>query len=379
MKKIYFDYAATTPVDKNVAKKIIPFLEDSFGNPSSLHFFGEEALLALDKARETVADFLGCKEKEVFFTSSATESNNIAILGVAGKGDHIITTVFEHKAVLEPSKKSGAEVTYLPVYKEGVIKIEDVKKSIKENTKIISIGYANSEIGTIQPIEEIGELIKEENKNRKNKIIFHTDAVQATNYLPMKVDKLGVDILTISGHKIYGPKGASAIYIKEGVEISPLCYGASQEGGIKPGTENIFAIAGLGFALEEIKKNDNKKLKQLRDKIIENILEKIPNTTLNGDRENRLPNNINISFDGVEGESLMFSLDMEGIAVSTGSACASKSLTPSYVLMAIGASHERAHSSIRITIGRYTTEEEVDYFLEKIIPIIKKLRTISGR
>jgi cysteine desulfurase len=381
MKNIYFDYAATTPIDKEVAKKIIPFMEEKFGNPSSLHSFGQDALFAVDNARKVVADFLGSKETEIFFTSSATEANNIAILGILKekKGAHMITSVFEHKAVLEPAKKSGAEVTLLPVYKEGIVRVEDVKNAIKENTVLISVGYANSEIGTVQPIKEIGDLIKEENKKRKNKIIFHTDAVQAINYLPTNVNDLGVDMLTLSGHKIYGPKGVAVLYIKEGIKISPIIYGASQEKGIKPGTENIFAIAGLGFAIEEVKKNDNKKIKNYRDKIIDTILKDIPRTTLNGNREKRLPNNINISFDGVEGESLMIALDMEGIAVSTGSACASKSLAPSYVLMAIGSSHERAHSSLRISLGRYTTEKEIDYFLEKLPIIVEKLRKISGK
>ncbi len=380
-RKVYFDYAATTPTDREVIEKITPFLGEKFGNPSSLHGFGQESLFALDNARKSVADFLGAMEREVVFTSSATQANNIAILGVLKKVEnpHVITTTIEHKAVLEPLKKIGADVTHLPVYKEGVVRMEDVKEAIKENTILVSIGYANSEIGTTQPIREIGEMIREENKKRKEKIIFHTDAVQAINYLSCKVDDLNVDLLTLSGHKIYGPKGAGALYIKEGTKVSPVFYGATQERGFCPGTENIFAIAGLGFAVEMLSKNDSEKIKGFRDKIIDMLLEKVPGSKLNGSREKRLPNNINITFRGVEGESLMIALDREGIAVSTGSACASKSLAPSYVLLALGLAHEEAHGSLRISLGRFTTEEDGDYLLEKLPPIIKRLRKISGR
>ncbi len=256
--------------------------------------------------------------------------------------------------------------------------MEDVKEAIKENTVLVSVGYANSEIGTIQPIQEIGEMIREENKGRKKKIIFHTDAVQAVNYLPCNVDSLRVDLLTLSGHKIYGPKGAGALYIREGTEISPIFYGATQERGFCPGTENIFAIAGLGFAIEMLGKNDLEKTKGFREEIIDVLLKEVPGSRLNGSRERRLPNNINISFKGVEGESLMIALDREGVAVSTGSACASKSLAPSYVLLALGLAHEEAHGSLRISLGRFTTEREVDYLLEKLPPIINRLRKISG-
>ncbi len=381
MEKIYFDYAATTPVDKGVAEKITPFLEEKFGNPSSLHAFGQEAVFALDRARESVARFFGAKEREIIFMPSATVANNVAIQGALQKKEkpHVVTSAIEHKAVIEPLKNSSAEVTYLPVYKEGVIKEEDVKKAIKENTVLVSIGYANSEIGTIQPIGKIGKIIEKENEKRRNKIIFHTDAVQAVNYLPCKVDKLKVDLLTMSGHKIYGPKGAAALYVREKTPMSPILFGASQEKGFYPGTENVFAFAGLGFALEEIKKNDSEETKKLRDRIIDFVLKEIPETKLNGERERRLPNNVNITVEGAEGESLMMALDNEKIAVSTGSACASNSLSPSHVLLSIGLSRERAHGSLRITLGRYTTEEEVDYFLEKLPPIVERLRKISGK
>ncbi len=379
--KVYFDYAATTPTERDVIEKATPFLGERFGNPSSLHSFGQESLFALDKARKSVADFLGAMEREIIFTPSATQANNIAILGVLKecKSSHVITTSIEHKAVLEPLKKSGVNVTHLPAYKEGVVRVEDVRESLKDNTQLVSIGYANSEIGTIQPIQEIGEMIREENKKRREKIIFHTDAVQAVNYFPCKVNDLGVDLLTLSGHKIYGPKGAGALYIKEKNKVFPIFYGATQERGFCPGTENIFAIAGLGFAIEMLSKNNSEKTRRLRDKIIDVLLEEVPGSKLNGSREKRLPNNINVTFKGVEGESLMIALDREGIAVSTGSACASGSLAPSYVLLALGLAHEEAHGSLRISLGRFTTEKEVDYLLEKLPPIINRLRKISGK
>jgi cysteine desulfurase len=379
--KIYFDYAATTPVDKRVKEEILPFLEEKFGNPSSLHSFGQEAVFAVDKARERVAKFLNCKSREVVFTSSATEANNLAILGALRKeeGLHAITSSFEHKAVLEPLLKSGTMVDYLPVYKNGIVRVEDVLAKIKENTRLISIMYANSEVGTLQPIKEIGEEIKRINEKRKDKILFHTDASQAANYLSCDVSFLGVDMLTLSGHKIYGPKGVGVLFVKEGVSLLPIIYGASQERGLSSGTENVFAIVGMGKAVEIIKKEDGKSIKRLRDKLIDGILENIEGTRLNGDREKRLPNNVNISFKGAEGESLLIALDREGIAASTGSACASHSLSPSYVLLALKLSHEEAHSSLRITLGRYTKEEEVDYLLEKLPVIVNKLRKISGR
>jgi cysteine desulfurase len=377
--KIYLDYAATTPIDKDVKKEILPFLTEKFGNPSSLHDFGREALFAVDDAREKVADFLNAKSREVIFTSSATEANNLAILGTLGKNDHAITSSFEHKAVLEPFKKNENDVDYLSVYKDGVVKTEDVLEKIKENTKLVSVMYVNSEVGTIQPIKEIGEEIEKINKKRKKKIIFHTDASQAANYLSCDVNELKVDLLTLSGHKIYGPKGVGVLFVKEGIKLSPILHGATQERGLSSGTENVPAIVGIGSAILNIEKNDTKETKRLRDKIIDSVLSDIVGTKLNGDRGKRIPNNVNISFNGVEGESLMIALNMEKIAVSTGSACASHSLSPSYVLLALGLSHEEAHSSLRITLGRMTTEKEVGYFLEKLPNIVYKLRKISGR
>ncbi len=377
MKKVYLDYAATTPLDEDVKREMDPYFTEKFGNPSSLHGFGQEALFAIDSAREKVAKFLNAQEREVIFTSSATEANNLAIF--VKEGDHAVTSSIEHKAVLEPLKKSGADVSYLPSGKNGVVKVEDVLSEIKENTTLVSVMYVNSEIGTIQPIKEIGEKIKEINKKREKKIIFHTDASQAVNYLSCDVKELGVDLLTLSGHKIYGPKGVGVLFIKEGIKLSPSTYGASQEKGLSPGTENVPAIIGIGFAIENIGKNDYKETKRLQNKLIDSILTDIEETELNGDREKRVPNNINVSFKGAEGESLLIALDREGIAVSTGSACASNSLSPSYVLLSLGLSHGKAHSSLRISLGRDTTEEDIDYFLEKLKEIVKKLRLISGR
>ncbi len=378
MKKIYLDYGATTPCDKQVVEKMTPFLTEKFGNPSSLHSFGQEALIAVDEAREKVACFLKSMESEILFTGSATEANNVAILGVIKeKKGHIITTAIEHKAVLETVKKSGAENTIIYPDKNGVISVNDVLKEVREDTVLISVMYANNEVGTVQPVKEIGDAIKKLNKERKNKIIFHTDAVQAANYLSCDVDQLNVDLLTLSGHKIYGPKGVGVLYIKDGVHLSPLIFGGDQEKGLRPGTENIFAVVGLGEAVDLISKNDIERTKKMRDKIIKFVLENIPKSTLNGDFEKRLPNNINISFKGTEGESLMIALDSEGVAVSTGSACASKSLQPSHVLLAMGLSHEQAHGSLRVTLGRFTTEEEVDYFLQKLPVVVEKIRKIS--
>jgi len=386
-KQIYLDYAATTPVDKEVLKAMTPYLKKDFGNPSSLHRFGQKTRSAIDEARKKVAKFLNCSESEIIFTGSATEANNLAIFGVVRAlkkkeiKPHIITTKIEHHAVLHPFeelKKEGVEVSFIAPNKEGIVEIDDIQKAIKENTVFISIMYANNEIGTIQPIQKIGKLIARLNKNRKHKIYFHTDAVQAVNYLDCNVKELGVDLLTLSAHKIYGPKGVGALFVKQGTPIEPIIYGGGHEFGLRSGTENVAGIVGLGKAIELVEKhkNDIKRIKKLQDKIIEEVL-KIPNTRLNGSREKRLPNNVNISISGVEGESLVIALDQYGIAVSTGSACSSKDLKPSHVLLAIGLSPKEAHGSLRITLGRFTTEEEVDYFLKILPKVVKRLREIS--
>ncbi|MFA5021457.1 MAG: aminotransferase class V-fold PLP-dependent enzyme [Patescibacteria group bacterium] len=382
--KIYFDHSATTPVDREVLKAMTPFFTEVFGNASSIHAFGQQAIKAVDDSREKIADFLGCKTNEVIFTSGASESDNIVILGLAKPRQHIITSKIEHPAILEPCRemeKQGVEVTYLDVNKKGLVELESVKKAIKENTKLISIMYVNNEIGTIQPISEIGKLIKKENRERKseNRIYFHTDAVQATNYCEMNVDQLGVDLVSISGHKIYAPKGIGALYKRAGTPIRPIQFGGHQEYGIRPGTLNVPGIVGLGKAVELISqsKNDNEKIKKLRDKLIAGILAKIPNAIVNGDLEKRVPANAHFSFKGVEGESMLLLLDQEGIAVSTGSACSSGSLEPSAVLMALGMDPLLAHGSLRITLGKFNTEKEIDCLLEKLPPIIEKLRKIS--
>ncbi|MEK7104120.1 MAG: cysteine desulfurase family protein [Patescibacteria group bacterium] len=390
MKKIYLDNAATTMIDKKVFSVMEPYLKEDFGNASSLHWFGEKGYEAINKARNQAADFLGCNILEVFFTGSATISDNLAILGVIRKAlrqaqgkPHIITSAIEHPAVLETIKhleKIGEiEATYLPVGKEGVVRAEDVEKNLKENTVLVSIMYANNEIGTVQPIAEIGRLLQTTNYKLKTKIYFHTDAVQAANYLDCNVDKLGVDLLTLSGHKIYGPKGIGVLYKRKGVEIEPIIFGGHQEKGIWPGTENTAGIVGVGEALKNVQRSTAyvQQVEKLRNKLLGGILNSITGTSLNGSRENRLPNNANISFSAVEGESILMALNEKGVAVSTGSACASGSLEPSYVLMALGAGIERAHSSIRFSLGKYNTEKEIDYVLKVLPEIIGRLRKIS--
>jgi len=399
MKKIYLDNAATTPVDPEVLKEMLPYFSEKFGNPMSIHNFGQEALEAIDKARKQTSDFLNADPTEIIFTSGATESNNLAIKGVikkyyfghkdnsqnppAGEKPHIITTAFEHHCVLESIKfleKSGqAEITYLPVYEEGIVKLEDVKNAIKPNTILISIMYVNNEIGTVQPITEIGEMLKSYKLKAKSSILFHTDATQAVNYFDCDVQKLGVDMLSLSGHKIYGPKGVGALYVKKGTPIAKIQDGGEQEFGMRAGTHNVTGIVGLGKAIELISKNkDNDKIKNLRDYLIEKVLKEIPDSYLNGSKEKRSPNNINFRFDNVEGESLVMLLDMEGIATSTGSACSSNTLKPSHVLLSLGLKPEQCHGSLRLTLGKDTTKEEIDYTIDKLKEAIFKLRSISG-
>ena len=391
MKKIYLDYAATTPMDEEVLDETIPYFSQKFGNPSSIHSFGQEALEAVDKARQQIADFLNCGSSEIIFTSGATESNNMTIKGIIKASDiknpHIITSSIEHHCVLNSCKaaeKEGSEVTYLKVDRNGLISIEDLKKTIKENTVLISIMYANNEVGTIEPIAEIGELLKEINsereKNKLPKIYFHTDAVQAINYLDCNVDNLGVDLLSLSGHKIYGPKGVGALCIRQGTKIKSIQHGGEQEYNLRAGTYNVPGIVGLGKAISLVSENREKmeETRKLRDYFIDEILKNISDARLNGSKEFRLPHNINISFKGVEGESLLMMLDQEGIAISTGSACSSASLEPSHVLTAMKIPPELSHSSIRFTLGKDTTKEEIDFVLKILIEKVGKLREISG-
>ncbi len=380
---IYLDHAATTPLDPEVFKGMKPYFEKKFGNASSVHLFGQEASKGVEKARSLAADFLECASDEIIFTSCATESNNTVLKTVAGKlkrekgKNHIITTAIEHHCVLETAKfleKNGFKITFLKVDKEGIVDLEEIKNSITDKTAIISVMYANNEIGTIQPIAEIGKIAKEK------KVLFHTDAVQAANYLDCNVNKLNVDYLTLSAHKFYGPKGVGLLYKRKKAPLEPFLHGGAQEKGLRAGTYNVPGIVGLGKALELTKQqreNRTQHCKKLQSKLIKEIENKIKDVKLNGHREKRLPNNVNMSFKYVEGESMLLNLDMEGIAVSTGSACSSGSLEPSHVLMAIGTSPELSHGSLRFTFGKDNTKKDVDKVLEVLPKIVERLRKLS--
>ncbi|MFW5649080.1 MAG: cysteine desulfurase NifS [Candidatus Alkaliphilus sp. MAG34] len=379
--QFYFDYAATTPVKKEVLEEMLPFFSINFGNPSSIYNIGRQSRDALDVARDRVSKTLNSKSEEIFFTGGGSESDNWAIKGVAfankDKGNHIITSKIEHHAVLntcEYLEKKGFEITYLDVDKYGLVSVDDLKGAIRDDTILVSIMYANNEIGTMQPIKELAQIAREK------EIIFHTDAVQAYGNEIIDVKDLGVDLLSISAHKIYGPKGVGALYIKKGTKIHQLIHGGAQEKKRRAGTENMPGIVGLGKAAEMAYENIEEhidRLVRLRDRLINGIMTKIPYTKLNGHPTKRLPGNANISFEFIEGESLLLSLDIEGIAASTGSACTSGSLSSSHVLMAIGLTHEMAHGSLRLTIGDFTTEDEIDYVIEKLQPIVDRLRRIS--
>jgi len=380
MKNIYLDYAATTPVDKRVVKAMEPYFIKKFGNTMSLHYFGQEAKLILEQSRGIVANLISADAKEIIFTGSATESNNFALKGVAfanrDKGNHIIISSIEHPCIEESVKwlgSRGFEITKILVDKHGLVNPEDIKKAITEKTILVSIIHASNEIGTIQSIEEIGGICKQK------KIYFHTDASQSFGKVPIDVNKMNIDLLTASSHKIYGPKGAGLLYIRKGIKIEPLLHGGGQENGLRSSTINLASIVGFSEAVKICKKEmktENKRLEMLRNKLIKEVL-KIKNCRLNGDRKKRLANNINFSFDFIEGESLVIQLDMHGIACSTGSACSSIKLEPSNVLLAIGLRPEQAHGSLRISLGRWTTEKEIDYLLKVLPEIIKKIRAIS--
>lgn len=381
MNRIYLDHAATTPVKPEVLDAMMPYFTQSFGNPSSIYQVAQINKKAIDDARETIAKHLGANTNEIFFTSGGTEADNWAIKGIVeankNKGNHIITTKIEHHAVLhtcEYLEKQGFEVTYLDVNEEGVIDLEILKAAIKDTTILISIMYANNEVGTIMPIKEIGAIAKERG------IAFHTDAVQAIGQVRIDVKEQNIDALSLSGHKIYGPKGIGVLYIRRGLRITNLIHGGAQERGRRAGTENVPAIVGIAKAMElaytdfEAK---NERIKGLRDKLMNGILETIPYSKLNGSITNRLVNNVNIGFEFVEGESLLLLLDMNGVAASSGSACTSGSLDPSHVLLALGLPHEKAHGSLRLTLGEGTTEQEVDYVLEKLPAIVQRMRDMS--
>ena len=378
---VYMDNAATTAVKKEVLDEMIPFFTEKYGNASSIYRLGRESKKALDQSRNKIANILGADPKELYFTSGGSEADNWAIKGVAlanrNKGNHIITTKIEHHAVLhacEYLEKNGFEVTYLDVDEDGLINLDELKGAITDQTILITIMYANNEIGTIQPINEIGEIAKE------NNIYFHTDAVQAIGNIEIDVKDLNVDLLSISAHKFHGPKGVGALYIRKGVKIHSYIHGGAQEKNRRAGTENVASIVGMAKAIELAYENleeHNNHVMRLRDKLIKDVMDKISHVRLNGHSQKRLPGNVNFSFEFIEGEALLLSLDMVGIAGSSGSACTSGSLDPSHVLLAIGLPHGIAHGSLRLSLSDFNTEEEVDYVVENLITIVDRLRQMS--
>jgi len=380
MKKIYLDHAATTYVDERVFEEMKPYFMEKYGNPSSFHSLGLEAKDAVDNARKKVASLINADAKEIIFTGSGTESVNLAIKGVAfslkDKGKHIITSKIEHPAVLNTCKyleKQGFRISYLPVDKYGIVKLSALEKVIDNDTILVSIMYANNEIGTIQPIEEIAKIC------HKHGIIFHTDACQAAGLLEIDVKKLDVDLMSMNGSKIYAPKGVGCLYVRKGVKLEPLIYGGGHEFGLRSGTENVPYIVGFAKALEIAqaeKEKESKRLEKLRDMLIQGLM-KIPGTYLNGHPKKRLPNNVNISFDAVEGEAILLHLNENGICASTGSACSSHSLEPSHVLKALGLPYEIIHGSIRFSLGKKTTEQDIEYVIKVMTKIIEELRSIS--
>ncbi|MFB0920424.1 MAG: cysteine desulfurase NifS [Oscillospiraceae bacterium] len=378
---VYADNAATTKMSQTALEAMLPCFTESYGNPSSPHHIGQEAAKLLIAARKTVADLIGAEPSEIIFTSGGSEADNQAIVTAATLGakkgkKHIISTKFEHHAVLHTLlklEKEGYEVTLLDVHENGIVRLEDLAAAIRPDTALVTIMYANNEIGTIQPIAEIGTLCKEKG------VIFHTDAVQAAGHLPINVKEQKIDMLSLSAHKFHGPKGAGVLFVRRGIPISAIIEGGAQERGKRAGTENMPAIVGMAAAFKEACDNMSEnmpKVQALRDKLIDGIL-RLDEVILNGDREKRLPGNVNVSIKGIEGESLLMMLDMQGICASSGSACTSGSLDPSHVLLAIGLIHEVAHGSLRLSLSEYNTEEEVDYILEKLPPIVERLRNMS--
>ncbi|MCJ7790958.1 MAG: cysteine desulfurase NifS [Dehalococcoidia bacterium] len=381
MRRIYLDHAATTPTRPEVVKAMLPFFTDAFGNPSSIYSYGQEARGAVEEARTKVAELIGARSEEIIFTSGGTEADNFALKGVAyaneHKGNHIITTSIEHHAVLEVCKflgRRGFRITCLPVDKYGLVDPDDVKRAITDKTILISVMHANNEVGTIESVEEIGEIAREAG------VYFLTDAVQTAGHIPVNVDELKVDLLAISAHKFYGPKGVGALYARKGTKLVSLMHGGEQEKRRRAGTENVPAIVGLGKAVELAGQEMGKeaeRLAYLRDKLIKGLVEKIDHIRLNGHPTRRLPNNVNVSVDFVEGESMLLHLDLGGICASTGSACSSASLEPSHVLLALGIPPEQAHGSLRFTLGRENTEADVERVLEVLPGIVARLRAMS--
>jgi len=380
-RRVYMDHAATTPVDPEVVEAIVPYFTEIYGNASSLHSFGREAHNAMEEARSRVAQLINAHPEEIIFTAGGTESDNIAIKGVAyanrSRGDHIITSTIEHPAVLETCRsleKQGFKVSYIPVNKNGLIELESLQKAVTERTILITIMHANNETGTIEPIEEIAEIAGTKN------IILHSDAVQSAGKIPIDVKEIGIDLLSISAHKIYGPKGIGALYIRKGTRLEPIIHGGGHERGLRSSTENIPGIVGLGKAAELAERRmseDTLHLTNLRDQLIRSTLGDVEESYLNGHPTKRLPNNAHFRFTGIEGEALILNLDEKGIAASTGSACSSKKLLPSHVLMAIGLDEVQAHGSLRLTLGRENTKEDIEYVLQVVPETVKKLRAIS--
>lgn len=379
--KIYADNAATTRLCNTAKQAMLPYFDEIYGNPSSLHSFGQDAAKALHESRETIAKWLGANSNEIYFTSGGSESDNQAIISAARMGakkgkKHIVSSKFEHHAVLHTLKrleKEGFEITLLDVYHDGIVRARDVKNSIREDTALVTIMYANNEIGTIQPVGKIGAVCRERN------VLFHTDAVQAAGHLPIDVKVQNIDMLSISAHKFHGPKGVGALYCKKGIPLSIMIEGGAQERGKRAGTENIPAIVGMAAAFDEAcRKMESNALyvSALRDKLTDELI-KVPHTILNGDKTNRLSGNVNLCFEGIEGESLLLLLDAQGIAASSGSACTSGSLDPSHVLLALGRPHEIAHGSLRLTLSEYNTEEEVDCIIEAVPKVVSRLREMS--
>lgn len=381
MNRIYFDHAATTPVRPEVLTEMLPYFTENFGNPSSIYAWGRENRSAIDRARDSIAAQLGCTAREIIFTGCGSEADNLAIKGFAlanqKKGNHIITSAVEHHAVLDTVKymtKLGFEITILPVDQYGMVSPDELAKAIRPETILVSIMYANNEVGTINPIPELAKVCREAG------VCFHTDAVQAAGALDLNVDKLGVDMMSLSAHKFYGPKGVGLLYVRKGVKLDSLIHGGGQERGRRAGTENVAGIVGMAKALELANAERlemNARLTALRDRLIIGLRDRIPEIRLNGHPTERLPNNVNISIRYIEGESLLLNLDLKGIAASSGSACTSGSLEASHVLLAMGIPHEIAHGSLRLTLGRKTTEVEIDYLLEVLPPIVEKLRAMS--
>lgn len=392
-REVYLDHAATTPIHPAVREAMLPYLGEKFGNPSSFHSIGKTVKDDVDAARERIARVLNVRADEILFTSGGTESDNLGVLGYARMnqlhGKHLITTKIEHQAVLESmmhlERKEGFEVTYLEPDRDGLVAVEQVQNALREDTILVSIMYANNEIGTIQPIAQIGNMIQKyrtrpDAPKGAKKIVFHTDACQAPEYLDLDVEKLHVDLLTLNGSKMYGPKGIGLLYVKRGIKLEPLQYGGSQERALRPGTENVAGMIGIATALELAqadREQESLRLIPLRDRLIEGIRSQIPKTRLNGHPTTRLPNNANISIMDLEGEALILYLDAQGVYASTGSACTSASLDPSHVILALGLPYEVAHGSMRFTLGHSTTQEDIDYVLDVLPPLVEKLRSIS--